>query len=95
MTLSEHLGLGWGQEALGGKKTNGATAAEQVAALTFLVIGKPSAGEECQLPTLVLPYQAQAQEPTGWAASGPKISSSLSGPEVWFNLRVLMILPHL
>lgn len=55
MTLSEHLGLGWGQEALGGKKTNGATAAEQVAALTFLVIGKPSAEEECQLPTLVLP----------------------------------------
>lgn len=41
VTLSEHLGTGLGAGSPGGKKANGATATEQMAALTFTVTGKP------------------------------------------------------
>lgn len=60
MTLSEHLGGGWGWDPLRARKANGATDAEQVAALTFTVTRKPWAGQECQLPALALLNQVLA-----------------------------------
>lgn len=58
--LVRALGTGLGAGFPEGKRANGVTVAEQVAAVTFTVTGKPWAGQECQLPALTLLYQVPA-----------------------------------
>lgn len=64
--LVRALGTGLGAGFPEGKKVNGVTAPEQVAALTFTVTGKPWAGSECPPPALTLLYPVTAWETTDW-----------------------------